>query len=83
MPLLRFAEYKPDISDYEGSSTKRILNVVPRADGYGPFSSFSQFTQSLPAPCRGGFYALNSDGTVSIFAATATKLYQLNNTTLL
>ncbi len=81
MPLLRFAEYKPDISDYEGSSTKNILNVVPQADGYGPFSSFAQFTQSLPAPCRGGFYALNADGTVSIFAATATKLYQLNNTT--
>jgi hypothetical protein len=81
MPLLRFAEYKPDISDYEGSSTKNILNVVPQADGYGPFPDFAAFTQSLPAPCRGGFYALNSDGTVSIFAATATKLYQLNNTT--
>lgn len=81
MPLLRFAEYKPDISDYEGSSTKNILNVVPQADGYGPFPSFSKFSQSLPGPCRGGFYALNSDGTVSIFAATATKLYQLNNTT--
>jgi hypothetical protein len=81
MPLLRFAEYKPDISDYEGSSTKNILNVVPQADGYGPFSSFAGFTQSLPGPCRGGFYALNADGTVSIFAATATKLFQLNNTT--
>lgn len=81
MALLRFAEYKPDISDYEGSSTKNILNVVPQADGYGPFSGFSQFSQSLPAPCRGAFYALNSDGTVTIFAATATKLYQLNNTT--
>lgn len=80
MPLLRFAEYKPDISDYEGSSTKSILNVVPQGDGYGPFSNFAAFTQSLPAPCRGGFYALNSDGTVSIFAATATKLYRLNNT---
>lgn len=81
MPLLSFAEYKPDISDYEGSSTKNILNVVPRADGYGPFSSFSQFAQALPAPCRGAFYALNADGTVTIFAGTATKLYQLNNST--
>lgn len=80
MPLLKFAEYKPDISDYEGSSTKSILNVVPKADGYGPFSDFAGFTQNLPAPCRGGFYALNSDGSVTIFAATATKLYQLNNT---
>jgi hypothetical protein len=80
MPLLRFAEYKPDISDYEGSSTKSILNVVPKSDGYGPFADFAGFTQNLPAPCRGGFYALNADGTVTIFAATATKLYQLDNT---
>ena len=80
MPLLRFAEYKPDISDYEGSSTKNILNVVPQADGYGPFPDFAALAQTLPGACRGAFYALNSDGTVSIFAATATKLYQLNNT---
>jgi len=81
MPLLQFAEYKPDISDYEGNSTKNVLNVVPQGDGYGPFSSFAGFTRTLPGPCRGGFYALNADGTVSIFAATATRLYQLNNTT--
>lgn len=81
MPLLRFAEYKPDISDYEGSSTKSIFNVVPKADGYGPFADFSGFTQNLPAACRGGFYALNADGSVAIFAATATKLYRLDNTT--
>jgi hypothetical protein len=81
MALLRFAEYKPDISDYEGSSTKSILNVVPKADGYGPFADFAGFTQSLPAACRGGFYALNADGSVTIFAATATKLYRLDNTT--
>lgn len=80
MPLLRFAEYKPDVSDYEGSSTKNILNVVPKADGYGPFPDFSAFTQTLPAPCRGAFYALNADGTVTIFAGTLTKLYRLNNT---
>ena len=81
MPLLRFAEYKPDISDYEGNSTKNVLNVVPQGDGYGPFAAFAGFSQALPGPCRGAFYALNSDGTVSIFAATATDLYQLNNTT--
>jgi hypothetical protein len=50
MPLLRFAEYKPDISDYEGSSTKSILNVVPKADGYGPFADFSR----LHAKSAGG-----------------------------
>jgi hypothetical protein len=80
MPLLKFSAYTPDTIDYESSSPKTILNVIPRADGYGPFPSVSTFTQALPAVCRGGFYALKSDGTVITFAGTSTKLYQLNNT---
>ncbi len=81
MPLLRYAQYKPDVSDYEGDATRNILNVVPRGDGYGPFPSFSGYTSALPAACRGAFYALNTnDGTVTVFAGTSTRLYQLNNT---
>lgn len=80
MPLLQWGSYAPDTADYEATSTHDILNVVPRGDGYGPFPSFSKFTQALPAACRGAFYALNSDGTVTTFAGTATKLYKLNNT---
>ena len=62
MSLLSIGEYRPDISDYEGSTTKNILNAIPRGDGYGPFPSFSAYTQALPAACRGSFYALKSDG---------------------
>jgi hypothetical protein len=80
MPLLQYAEYKPDVSDYEGNSTRNILNVIPRGDGYGPFPSLSAYTSALPAACRGAFYALKSDGTVVTFAGTSTKLYKLNNT---
>jgi hypothetical protein len=40
------------------------------------------FTQALPAPCRGYIIAYAEDGTVRLFAGTATKLYLLNNTTL-
>lgn len=80
MPLLPFGEYKPDVSDYEGQATRNILNVYPRGDGYGPFPGLSAYTGSLPGVCRGGFYALKSDGSVSIFAATSARLYQLNNT---
>ena len=81
MPIIRHAEYRPDISDYEGSSTRTILNVVPQGDGYGPHPSFAGFTKTLPAPCRGAFYALKNDGTVVTFAGTSSRLYQLNNTT--
>ena len=81
MPLIPYGEYKPDISDYQSATTKNILNVLPRSDGYGPFRDFTVFSGALPAACRGAFYALNTDGSVTVFAGTATKLYKLNNTT--
>lgn len=80
MPLLPWGAYTPDVTDYEGSSAHNILNVLPRGDGYGPFPDFSVYSSSLPAPCRGAFYALKSDGTVVTFASTSTRLYRLNNT---
>lgn len=79
MPLLAWGDYKPDVSDFMGSASRNVLNVVPRGDGYGPFPSFSAYTSGLPGVCRGGFYALKSDGTVVTFAATVDRLYQLNN----
>lgn len=80
MSLLAPGAWLPDISDYEGQATKNVLNVIPRGDGYGPFPSFSAYTQALPAPCRGAFYALKSNGQVVTFAGTADRLYMLNNT---
>src|SRR5882724_743405 len=80
MPLLATGDYRRDVSDYEGQATRNIQNVIPRGDGYGPFPDFSAYTAALPAPCRGAFYALKSDGTVITFAGTSTKLYKLNNT---
>jgi hypothetical protein len=50
MPLLPIPPYRPDVSDYEGEATQTILNVVPRADGYGPFPDFTVVTSALAAP---------------------------------
>lgn len=80
MPLVPFGAYAPDVADYEGSTTKNILNVVPRGDGYGPFQSFTSYSLGLPGQCRGSFYALKQDGSIATFAATATDLYLLDNT---
>lgn len=81
MPLIQYGEYRPDVSDYEGSTSKNILNVLPQGDGYGPFQDFAGYANSLPAACRGAFYALRGDGTVATFAGTEDKLYILDNTT--
>ena len=82
MAALPFGEYRPDISNLDGTALATIRNVVPRADGYGPFQSLETFTDELPAACRGYFKARNSDGTVTIFAGTVDELYKLDNTTL-
>jgi len=81
MPLLKFGAYSPDTADYESDQVNSILNVVPRGDGYGPFPTFSPYSQTLPSACRGSSYAIKtSDGSVVTFAGTSNKLYKLNNT---
>ncbi len=82
MPLLKFGSYSPDLSDLNSGITSRLKNVTPRADGYGPFQALEAFTGSLPDRCRGHFFARHTDGSVTIFAGTATRLYRLNNTDL-
>jgi hypothetical protein len=77
--MLPFGEYKPDVADYLGTATRNINNVLPRGDGYGPFPDFAILSQSLPSACRGAFYALNSDGSVTVFAGTVNALYRANN----
>jgi hypothetical protein len=80
MPLLAWGEFKPDVSDFEGSATKNVRNVLPRGDGYGPFPDFAILSQALIGTCRGGFYALKSDGSVAIFAGTSDRLWLASNT---
>lgn len=79
MALLQYGEWKPDVSDFEGANTKNLSNVLPRGDGYGPFKDFAILSQALPAACRGGFYALKTDGSVAVFAGTSDRLWLASN----
>ena len=80
MPTLSFGEYRPDVDDLDGATSRSLLNVYPRGDGYGPINLIEAFSDALGAACRGYFFARNIDNTVTIFAGTATKLYELSNT---
>jgi hypothetical protein len=75
-----FPDYAPDVTPLGTADSQTIFNVVPRADGYGPVADMLAFTASLPSPCRGYFFGRKSDGSIAIFAGTATDLYLLNNT---
>lgn len=77
--LIPFGEYAPDVTPIGTGMSQIIRNVVPQADGYGPFKSFQAFTSALGAQCRGYFQARNADGSITIFGATATNLYKLDN----
>lgn len=77
---VKFPQFAPDISDLGTGVSRMIQNVVPRVDGYGPFKGLASFTKTLPARCRGYFYARRSDGSIAVFAGTSTDLYLLNNT---
>ena len=83
MALLPFGEYRPDLSDLNADYTSSIQNVVPHADGYGPFPGIRTLTATLPGGvCKGGFYARKSDGSIAVFAGTSTNLYLLDNSSL-
>jgi hypothetical protein len=82
MPTLQIGDWRPDVADYQQQYSKTITNVVARGDGYGPMRTFQAYADALPAACRGAFVAYNLDGTVSIFAGTATKLYKMSNADL-
>ena len=72
MPIVPFAEFRPDLSDFAaaGKFTSDIVNVVPHGDGYAPFKSLATVTSSAAAACRGYFYARKADGSVSCFMGT-------------
>ena len=53
--MLPFGEYRPDIANYNGATSRLVQNVVPRADGYGPWKSFVPYSNAMPGatPNRG------------------------------
>jgi hypothetical protein len=79
MKLLPWGEYRPDVADIVGDHTRVIDNVVPRGDGYGPIKDVEAYSAALGSACRGAFRALNSDGSITMFAGTATSLYKMDN----
>lgn len=79
LPMVKFSAFAPDISSLGTGVSAGLFNVVPRIDGYGPVKSLTSFTAALPGPCRGYFFSRKGDGSIAVFAATATNLYVLNN----
>ena len=82
MPVqITVGRFSPDTPDYDKNSSLTATNVIPASASYRPFPSFAAVTNSLTARAQGLFFARRSDGTGTVFAGDATKLYQLSGTT--
>lgn len=82
-PTIPFPPYAPDLSTLGTAFCSVAQNVTPKSDGYGPFKSLETFTSALPDGNRGFFFARRGDGSIAVFAGTATRLYLLDNSTFL
>ncbi|WP_292210661.1 hypothetical protein [Mesorhizobium sp.] len=80
--LVPYAEYRPDIANLNAGFSGDVSNVLCSATSYIPFPDFAVFSAALAAQPLGYFTARSLSGQVTIFAGTATKLWKLDNTTL-
>lgn len=74
---LPVAEFRPDVATLGTGFSENIRNVYPTSVGYAPIKALSSYSSALASACRGFITVQTSDGATKVFAATATKLYQL------
>lgn len=75
-----FGPFEPDKSLFNGSASGNIVNAVPVAGGWGPLKGLDAISASLGALCMGAIWVVTSTGTTRIIAATASQIFELNNT---
>lgn len=78
--ILPVGEWLPDQQDFLSGGCTVATNVLTNGEGYLPFPSFAASTDALAAQCYGGYSHIASNGTVTVFAATRTKIYRLDGT---
>lgn len=82
MPAIPLPPYEPDVASNDAAKSGVALNVLPRADGYGPVLSPVPITLPLPEDCRGAVAVVSPTfGTWVYIAGTRTGLYRYNNST--
>lgn len=80
--MITFAQYGPDRSPFDANFSDRMENVLPLADGWGPFPAFSPLSDPLPARPMGSYLAYVQNGNYVLFAGTATAIYMFDGATL-
>jgi hypothetical protein len=78
LPLKEWLPDQPDLGNFVSVAT----NVIPWAQGYKSFPSFSVLTSNaLTGRFQGGTFAQDTSANTYVIAGDATKLYKLEGTT--
>ncbi len=80
MPSFPLAQYAPDRAALDPNVTSHLKNAIPTLGGYRPMPSLRVFSSALPAACVGAKVGLTAAGTLTLFAGTGVRLYQLSGT---
>jgi hypothetical protein len=78
--VISFLPWEPDKGPYSSTSTDQVQNLTPIANGWGPFQTLSEVSDSLGAACVGSAYYRASDGSFGMVAGTTDSLFKLNTT---
>ena len=71
-----FGPYEPDQPGNLSKGLQTATNVYPAANGYRPVKAFAAQSSALPAAALGASAFVSPQGTTSIIAGTATKLFK-------
>ena len=82
MKPLPLAQWLPDLPAFSNPGATIATNVIPFGpSGYKPLPDLSAFSDALTAFCQGAAAVQDIDGVTWAFAADASKLYRLVDTT--
>lgn len=77
-----FGPWQPDVYDLNAPLLRNASGVLPGANGYEPWQGLTAYmTNALAAACRGAVMARKEDGSFTIYAGTATRLYKFDTAT--
>lgn len=82
MPIINFAEWTPDTSDFGSSGAITIKNALPGRIAWKPMPSLSVITGSTTARPRGAIEAEDTSLTSYQYVGDETKLYELDEAAL-
>ena len=80
MPLIPFAEWRPDMPALS-QWAREATNVVSAEESYVPLNALAGVSTALGARAQGAAWFRGTAGNVKMFAGDATKLYLLSGTT--